>query len=196
MYFVAGCVVGHLSDAASLWWMLLIRHATGVNAEGFAAMQPAWIQFLEILLIADFCAYWYHRCIHSIASLWRLHKIHHSSQSMDWLANARLHPLDKVLGDCCQFVPIFCLGFGKGPLLAYTIFRGFQGFLNHSNTRVNLGPLRWIIASPQFLIGITRMTPSHTARISRRTWSFSTGCSARFTFRPTAACLTPMARAK
>jgi sterol desaturase/sphingolipid hydroxylase (fatty acid hydroxylase superfamily) len=150
VYFAVGCVVGHLSDAASLWGVLLIRHVTGVDAQGMAATQPAWLQFLEILLIADFCAYWYHRGIHTSARLWRLHQIHHTSKRMDWLANARLHPLDKVLGDCAQFIPIFCLGFGKAPLFVYTIFLGFQGFLNHSNVKVSFGPLRWIIASPAF----------------------------------------------
>jgi sterol desaturase/sphingolipid hydroxylase (fatty acid hydroxylase superfamily) len=69
---------------------------------------------------------------------------------MDWLANVRLHPVDKLFGDTFQFIPIFCVGFGETPLLAYTIFLGFQGFLNHSNVKLNYGPLRWVIASPQF----------------------------------------------
>lgn len=149
-YYVAGCFVGHLSDAISLSAMLLIRDAIGLDSGGAVASQPAWLQFLEILLIADFLAYWFHRSIHQIPWLWRFHQIHHSSAGMDWLANVRLHPVDKVLGDCFQFIPIFCLGFGDAPLLAYTIFLGFQGFLNHSNVRLDYGPLRWIIASPVF----------------------------------------------
>jgi sterol desaturase/sphingolipid hydroxylase (fatty acid hydroxylase superfamily) len=114
------------------------------------ADQPGWVQFLEILVLADFLAYLYHRAIHKYAWLWRLHTIHHSSQRMDWLANVRLHPVDKILGDCFQFIPIFCLGFSGTPVLAYTIFLGFQGFFNHSNIKVDFGPLRWIIASPEF----------------------------------------------
>lgn len=150
LYFVAGCFVGHLSDTASLWAMLLLRHLVGLSpAEGVAA-QPGWIQFLEILLMADFLAYLFHRSAHRFAYLWRVHKVHHTSPQMDWLANVRLHPVDKLLGDCFQFIPIFWMGFADAPLLAYTIFLGFQGFLNHSNVRLNYGPLRWIIASPQF----------------------------------------------
>ena len=61
-----------------------------------------------------------------------------------------LHPIDKALGDCFQFIPIFLIGFSDGAVLAYTICLGFQGFLNHSNIRVYYGPLRWVIASPQF----------------------------------------------
>ncbi|HZH85175.1 MAG TPA: sterol desaturase family protein [Phototrophicaceae bacterium] len=150
IYYVVGCFVGHLSDATSLGIMLIIRKQIGMNSSGVASTQPGWVQFLEILLIADFLAYLYHRALHRNAYLWRLHRVHHSPQQMDWLANVRLHPLDKLGGDCFQFIPIFFLGFADAPLLTYTIFLGFQGFLNHSNIRLNFGPLRWVIASPQF----------------------------------------------
>jgi sterol desaturase/sphingolipid hydroxylase (fatty acid hydroxylase superfamily) len=149
-YYVAGCVVGKLSDTASMIAMLLIRHAMGMNADHTIASQPAWIQFFEVLVLADFLAYWCHRFLHRNAHLWRLHRVHHSSQAMDWLANVHLHPVDKLIGDCFQFVPIFVVGFADAPILAYTIFLGFQGFLNHSNIRLNYGPLRWIVASPEF----------------------------------------------
>ena len=145
-----GCLVGHLSDAASLGVMLIIRRQTGLNFGGMADAQPGWLQFLEILVIADFLAYLYHRALHRNAYLWRLHRVHHSSPQMDWLVNVRLHPLDKLGGDCFQFIPIFLLGFSDAPLLTYTIFLGFQGFFNHSNISLHFGPLRWVIASPQF----------------------------------------------
>jgi sterol desaturase/sphingolipid hydroxylase (fatty acid hydroxylase superfamily) len=149
-YYVLGCFVGKFSDALSLGALLLIRQGAALDLPKLAEIQPSWVQFLEILVIADFLAYLYHRSIHKIGWLWRLHRIHHNSRRLDWLANVRLHPIDKILGDCAQFIPIFCLGFADGPLLAYTIFLGFQGFLNHSNLKINFGPLRWIIASPEF----------------------------------------------
>jgi len=150
VYYVVGCFVGHLSDSASLAAMLLIRHATGLTPGNFISHQPVLLQFVEIVLTTDFLAYWFHRSLHRRALLWRLHRVHHGSKDMDWLANVHLHPVDKLLGDCFQFVPVFFLGFSSGPLLAYTIALGFQGFLNHSNVRLDYGPLRWIIASPQF----------------------------------------------
>jgi sterol desaturase/sphingolipid hydroxylase (fatty acid hydroxylase superfamily) len=150
VYYAAGCFVGHLSDAICLGSLLILRHATGLGFGYFAAHQPGWLQFLEIILLADFLAYWFHRALHRTPVLWRLHRVHHTSEHMDWLANVRLHPIDKVLGDCFQFIPIFLLGFANGPMFAYTLVLAFQGFLNHSNVRVNYGPLRWVIASPAF----------------------------------------------
>lgn len=149
-YYMLGCFVGHASDALCVGAMLLIRQGLGLNFGRLAAGQPGWLQFLEIIVTADFLAYWFHRALHQVPILWRLHRVHHTSERMDWLANVRLHPIDKVLGDCFQFIPIFLLGFANGPLLAYTIFLGFQGFLNHSNIRLNFGPLRWIVTNPEF----------------------------------------------
>jgi sterol desaturase/sphingolipid hydroxylase (fatty acid hydroxylase superfamily) len=150
-YYAVGCFVANLSDATSrLGAMLFIRHGAGLNTGSMVANQAGWVQFMEILILTDFLAYVFHRALHENAYLWRLHRVHHTSTNMDWLANVRLHPIDKILGDCFQFIPIFCLGFADTPLLAYTIFLGFQSFLNHSNIKIDFGPLRWIIASPQF----------------------------------------------
>lgn len=149
-YYIAGCFVGKFSDGLSLSAMLLMRQITGVDTGAAVAAQPAWLQFIEVLLVSDFIAYWYHRLIHRFSWLWRFHKVHHCSPRLDWLANVRLHPLDKIAGDCAQFVPIFFLGFSAAPLVAYTIVLGFQGFLNHSNVKISFGPLRWVVASPAF----------------------------------------------
>ena len=150
IYYAAGCFIGHLSDAMSLSAMLLIRQATHLDFGHLAASQPFWLQFIQIVLMADFLGYLFHRALHQVPLLWRLHRVHHTSERMDWLANVRLHPLDKILGDCFQFIPIFLMGFSTTPMIAYTIFLGFQGFLNHSNVNVNFGPLRWVFASPVF----------------------------------------------
>jgi len=149
-YFVLGCVMGQFSGAASLAFIVFIRHVTGLHYPQIAAQQPGWLQFLEILLLFDFMGYVTHRAMHKTPWLWRFHRIHHSSQEMDWLVNVRVHPVDKIISDCFQLVPTLCLGFSTLPLLAFTILLGVQGFLNHSNLRANYGPLRWIVVSPQF----------------------------------------------
>jgi hypothetical protein len=93
-----GVLRRHFSSVISLAALLLIRHKTGWNF-GVADVQPAWLQFVEIFVASDFPGYVFHRALHSYAWLWRFHQVHHSSEKMDWLANARLHPVDKLLGD-------------------------------------------------------------------------------------------------
>src|SRR4051812_3377772 len=149
-FYVLGCFLGQFSSAGCLTAMLFLRHATGIDFGRLAAAQPGWLQVAEIVLISDLLGYLFHRLLHRNAWLWRFHKVHHTSHHMDWLAAARLHPVDKLLGDFVQFIPLLCLGFGDGPLLIYAGVLGFQMFLNHSNARINLGHLRWLIAGPDF----------------------------------------------
>ena len=149
-YFVAGCFTGQFTSSASMAAVIFLRQVTGLPYPNLASHQPGWVQFIEIVVISDFFGYLFHRFMHSNPWLWRFHRIHHSAQEMDWLVNARVHPVDKILADCFQFIPTLCFGFSALPLLAYTILLGLQGFLNHCNIRTDYGPLRWLIANPQF----------------------------------------------
>lgn len=149
-YFILGCFTGNFSGTISLAIVLFIRQIAGPRYLQIASHQPGWLQFLEILLIFDFVGYIVHRAMHVIPWLWRFHRIHHSSKEMDWLVNVRVHPVDKMLSDCLQTIPIILLGFSPLPLLAFTILLGVQGFMNHANLRVHYGPLRWMVVSPQF----------------------------------------------
>jgi sterol desaturase/sphingolipid hydroxylase (fatty acid hydroxylase superfamily) len=112
--------------------------------------QPLWAQAIEALLVADFCGYWAHRMMHQVPALWRLHKVHHSSQQLDWLAAARVHPLETVWNRLASLLPLFLLGFsGKitgvfGALLAvYPIFI-------HCNVRWGYGWIGYVVSSPAF----------------------------------------------
>ena len=45
---------------------------------------------------------------------------------------------------------VLALGFATAPLVAFAILYQWQSLLIHANVRLGFGPLRWIIASPQF----------------------------------------------
>jgi sterol desaturase/sphingolipid hydroxylase (fatty acid hydroxylase superfamily) len=112
--------------------------------------QPLGSQAIEALLVAEFVGYWSHRMLHEIPMLWRLHKIHHSSEQLDWLAAARVHPLEDVWNKSIVLLPLFLLGFSPkitvffGPLIAiYPIFL-------HANVRWSYGRLGYLVASPAF----------------------------------------------
>ena len=111
---------------------------------------PFVVQFAGILLIADFTQYWVHRLFHTVPFLWRFHAIHHSAESMDWLAGSRLHIVDIVLTRGLSYVPIFLLGFAEAPLFAYIIFVSIHATFIHANFRIEFGPLRWLLATPRF----------------------------------------------
>ena len=111
---------------------------------------PFIVQFAAILLIADFTQYWVHRLFHAVPFLWRFHAIHHSAESMDWLAGSRLHLVDIALTRGLSYVPIYLLGFAEAPLFTYIIFVSIHATFIHANFRPELGPMRWLLATPRF----------------------------------------------
>jgi sterol desaturase/sphingolipid hydroxylase (fatty acid hydroxylase superfamily) len=129
---------------------LLFRWATHPGLQDAVAAQPPALQFLEIVLVADFTQYWVHRAFHRVPWLWRLHAIHHSSESMDWLAGSRLHLVDIVVTRGLSFVPLYVLGFAPTAVYAYLVFVSFLAVFIHANVRFDLGALDWLVATPRF----------------------------------------------
>jgi len=82
--------------------------------------------------------------------LWRLHAVHHSVKSMDWLAGSRQHILELIITRTLVLAPIYVLGFSKEVIDAYIVIVGFQAVFNHANVSVRLGPLRHVIVTPNF----------------------------------------------
>lgn len=113
------------------------------------ARQPWWLQAVEVVLLSDLLVYWGHRLQHRIPFLWRFHSIHHSSEHLDWLAAHREHPLDTVYTMGLINVPAFVLGFPLETLAGFIAFRGLWAIYIHSNVRLPIGPLRWIIGAPE-----------------------------------------------
>jgi sterol desaturase/sphingolipid hydroxylase (fatty acid hydroxylase superfamily) len=111
---------------------------------------PAAVQFLALLAVADFTQYWVHRAFHRIPTLWRFHAIHHSAEHMDWLAGSRLHLVDVAVTRGLTYVPIYLMGFAEAPLYTYLVVVSAQATFIHANVRFGFGPLRWLIATPQF----------------------------------------------
>jgi sterol desaturase/sphingolipid hydroxylase (fatty acid hydroxylase superfamily) len=112
--------------------------------------QPGWLQFFEAVLLAELGGYWVHRASHRVPFLWQFHKVHHSIQEMDWLASARLHPVDQAFTRSCAILPIFALGFSRATFGAFLVYTTFQALFIHANVRLRFGALRWVISTPEF----------------------------------------------
>lgn len=112
--------------------------------------QPLWLQFAEIVVLADLGFYAAHRAFHSVPALWRIHQIHHSIEEMDWLAAARVHPVDQILTKGASLLPCFALGFSPWAIGAWAALYHWHSLLLHANVRLGFGPLERLIASPAF----------------------------------------------
>jgi sterol desaturase/sphingolipid hydroxylase (fatty acid hydroxylase superfamily) len=136
----------------------LARTLHGIDPGGLystVATWPVWLRLLLALFVNDVGAYWGHRAMHAYPALWRFHAIHHSAEHLDWLVNTRVHPFDMVFTRLSGLAPVYLLGLaqsnGSNEIAAIvTIFGTIWTFFIHSNVRVRLGPLEWVISSPAF----------------------------------------------
>jgi lathosterol oxidase len=129
---------------------VLFAWAISARLQQSVASQPLWVQFLEILMVADLAEYWTHRTMHRIPFLWKFHAVHHSSRHLDWLAASRNHVLDTVVIRAVTFIPLFVLGFTNQAIFAYLLFVTFHALFIHANVNFRFGWLDWVIATPRF----------------------------------------------
>ncbi|HEX4395375.1 MAG TPA: sterol desaturase family protein [Mycobacterium sp.] len=114
------------------------------------ATSPTWVQIVAGFAITTVGGYAGHRAAHEVPLLWRFHRVHHSIRDLDWLAANHLHPLDETFGRSAAVLPLYALGFGRVSLGAFVILITVQAIFIHANVRMNFGPVRWLIATPQF----------------------------------------------
>ena len=130
--------------------LVVFAWAARPSMQAAVAGQPLVVQFVEIVIVADLAEYVVHRAFHRVDWLWRFHRIHHSAETMDWLAGSRLHLVDIVLTRGLSFVPLYLLGFAPPALYAYLVFVSFHAVFIHANVRWRLRALEWLVVTPRF----------------------------------------------
>jgi sterol desaturase/sphingolipid hydroxylase (fatty acid hydroxylase superfamily) len=151
-------VVNNLLTTAGLFvvivaFVVALRAVVGDVPSGLQAAvrsQPFWLQFVEAIAVTDLAGYLAHRATHQVPWLWRFHAVHHSIAEMDWLAAARLHPVDQIFTRACVILPLFVLGFSRATFGAFLVAFTLWAIFIHANVRVTFGPLRWLIATPEY----------------------------------------------
>jgi sterol desaturase/sphingolipid hydroxylase (fatty acid hydroxylase superfamily)/protein-S-isoprenylcysteine O-methyltransferase Ste14 len=120
------------------------------SATDWVRALPLWAQLIGVLVVADVGYYTAHRLAHAIPFLWKFHSVHHSIEEMDWLASHRVHPFDQIFTNTLSLFPVFCLGFSAPAMVLFSLIFQAQSLWLHSNTRITIGPLKWLIASPEY----------------------------------------------
>ena len=125
-YFVINhLIVGFILLATNLLAHKFFGRAANDGIRGWVAGLNFWVALFLIILVADLVQYWTHRAYHEIPMLWRIHAVHHSVKSMDWLAGSRQHILELLITRTLVLAPIYILGFAKEVIDAYIIIVGF-----------------------------------------------------------------------
>ncbi|GGZ02089.1 fatty acid hydroxylase [Novosphingobium colocasiae] len=129
--------------------LLLAIMLSGSAHTGVAGHWPLAVQVIVLLLICDFLIYAVHRLEHAVPLLWRFHRIHHSSTHLDWLASARVHPMEQIAITTLTGLPMYLVGFSTTAIAIYLAGYTFHSALLHANTRLSFGPLEAVFTPPR-----------------------------------------------
>jgi sterol desaturase/sphingolipid hydroxylase (fatty acid hydroxylase superfamily) len=76
--------------------------------------------------------------------------VHHSIETMDWVAAGRLHPFDQAFTQAFTVVPLVILGYGGGTFAGVAVFVTLLAIFQHANVRLRFPGLRWVINTPEW----------------------------------------------
>jgi sterol desaturase/sphingolipid hydroxylase (fatty acid hydroxylase superfamily) len=103
------------------------------------------------IIVGEFFYYWFHRMQHANKFLWAFHAEHHAIREMSaW--NSNHHVTEEIFRIPLMIIPLSLLiqvEHGYVPALVWLLI-GMQGQYVHSHTKLNLGPLRYIVADNRF----------------------------------------------
>lgn len=131
--------------------MAILQHASHWSElRLMMASQPLWLQVIEIMFLTDLVQYWFHRAFHQLPFLWGFHAVHHSAQTMDWLAGSRMHIVEIIGLRALTIIPMYALGFAESALHLYILLVYLNATFVHANVRFNVEWLKPFIVTPRF----------------------------------------------
>ncbi len=124
--------------------------AASDDVQHFVQSLPFIAQFLLVFLVADFILYIEHRAFHEIPRLWPFHAVHHSVETMDWMAGSRSHIMATVVERTLVMVALYSIGADKEVLDLYVTVAALQAIVIHCNINLPWGPLKHILVTTQY----------------------------------------------
>jgi sterol desaturase/sphingolipid hydroxylase (fatty acid hydroxylase superfamily) len=101
------------------------------------------------VVLFDLASYWVHRWSHEVPFLWRFHRVHHSTERLDWVSGLRGHPFDGALL-APPFVFLLAAGFTAQLAGALAVVQVVTGLFLHANVRWRWRPLHRVVITPEF----------------------------------------------
>jgi lathosterol oxidase len=126
--------------AFASWWQ---------GASSPLSSAPFWLQLGAALLLYDLVSYATHVLLHRSAVLWEVHKVHHSSMRLDWLATYRAHILEHALRILTSAGSLLLLGFPPAVVAAAGSLYGLWAALGHANLGVRWRFLEPLLITPR-----------------------------------------------
>ncbi|MFN2576733.1 MAG: sterol desaturase family protein [Pyrinomonadaceae bacterium] len=110
---------------------------------------PDWLRFVLAILVVDFLYWCQHVCHHKVSFLWRLHAVHHSQSELNFFTDFRYHILEYLVRHTFLVVPLLIVQINPPVIALGVIFLKWYTRFYHGNIKTDLGPLRYLLVTPQ-----------------------------------------------
>ncbi len=143
--FVATLVLAFMDSLESIV-------GTANNASIYLNGIPMWSRVVAMLLYTELQAYLGHWLLHNVGFLWEFHKVHHCSAVLDVWNAQRFHVGEQTFWPLASAFPAMLIGFPPGEVVFVAFLTSLFSYYTHSNIRIPLGPLKYVINNPQLHI--------------------------------------------
>jgi sterol desaturase/sphingolipid hydroxylase (fatty acid hydroxylase superfamily) len=131
-------------------WIAQIYHARFefLTIESIAAWNY-WARFLIGVLLLDFCYWLQHYILHKVPWFWYFHMVHHSQKEISFFTDYRYHFLEYLVRETVLVIPFLILKINTPTIVWFSFLRRWYTRFYHGNIKTNLGPLRYVLVTPQ-----------------------------------------------
>lgn len=109
---------------------------------------PALARLVVAVVVYDGVSTAIHVAMHRSEALWSIHKVHHSSLQLDWLATTRAHMLENMIRQVPAQAALFALGMPAVTVATTLLVFATFALLGHSNLRLGGRALELVFVTP------------------------------------------------
>jgi sterol desaturase/sphingolipid hydroxylase (fatty acid hydroxylase superfamily) len=110
---------------------------------------PDWVRIAVALVVLDFLRWAQHVLHHQVPALWCIHAVHHAQRELNQFSDYRIHAGEYLVRPLVLVLPMLVLGLPVPQIIAVNLALKWHGLLQHANVRSHLGPLRFLLVTPQ-----------------------------------------------
>ncbi|HEX3334509.1 MAG TPA: sterol desaturase family protein, partial [Acidimicrobiales bacterium] len=100
-------------------------------------------------VVSDFLFWFTHWARHKVPTFWYFHAVHHAAPNLNTLTDNRVHFVEAMIEATIVVIPARLLGLSVPAAFALAVATTYFTAFTHTAVRCNMGPLRYILVTPQ-----------------------------------------------
>lgn len=136
----------------ALWSVLLNAAYDNVLGGHTVHLAPAIGTFptaVVAFVLSDFLLWFSHWARHKVPTFWYFQAVHHAAPSLNTLTDNRVHFVESIVSSTLVVVPSRLLGLDAPAAFALAVATTYFTAFTHTAVRTNMGPLRYLLVTPQ-----------------------------------------------